>query len=287
MKLNSNDLWYESQYPLKSDISDWEKDCNSYGYRTEEFVSCSDIVSLGCSMTFGLGVDPGQAWPDLLAKDLNMSVHNLAGCGKSVMWSINKFFSYANKFGNPKILTCLFPEFTRVEVSSTISHMTPRYNQFPKHDLGNDKIIRYGIWNQNNKFNTGSGVFIAEDSIPSEMSFDISIQYIKMLEMYCNTNNIKLLWGTWSETESLWLDKNISLTEFKNYVKLGMHDWHFSKEEGMKEIYKEDCHTEYAELKNFYYSKDAKTAPTPHFGLHRMIHLSESFKKEIINWQSS
>jgi len=282
MKLSPDSLWYESSYPLESEISDWSNECNNYGYRTNEFDSCSDIVSLGCSMTFGLGVEAGDAWPDLLAKDLGMSVHNLAGCGKSIMWSINKFFSYVNKFGNPKVLVCLFPEFTRIEVASKTSHMTPRYNQFPRHELNNDKIIRYGIWNQKNKFNTGMGVFIAEDSIPSELSFDISIQYIKMLEMYCNTNNIKLLWGTWSEEESLWLDKNISLTQFKNYISLGMNDWHLIKEDNMKEVYKENCHLEYSGLKNFYYSRDSNTAPTPHFGLHRNIHIYESFKKDIL-----
>ena len=282
MDLNSHELWYESSYPIESQISDWSNECNDYGYRTKEFDSSSDIIALGCSMTFGLGVEPGDAWPDLLAKDLGMSVHNLAGCGKSIMWSINKFFSYVNKFGNPKILVCLFPEFTRIEVSSKTSHMTPRYNHFPRHDLSNKNIIRYGIWNQNNKFNTGSSIFIAEDSIPSELSFDISIQYIKMLEMYCNTNNIKLLWGTWSKTEAEWLDENISATQFKNYISLGMNDWYFNKEDGMKEVYKENCHLEYSELKNFYYSRDANTAPTPHFGLHRNIHISEDFRKEIL-----
>jgi len=61
-----------------------------------------------------------------------------------------------------------------------------------------------------------------------------------------------------------------------------MNDWKFKKEDGMKEVYKENCHLEHSELKNFYYSKDASTAPTPHFGLHRNIHIYESFKKEIL-----
>ena len=60
---------------------------NSLGYRTDEF-DCIDfdnsIVALGCSMTFGIGVDNAHTWVNHLEGYLGIPVINLGVPGTSV-----------------------------------------------------------------------------------------------------------------------------------------------------------------------------------------------------------
>jgi len=294
----NSDIWKESSYPLNNEISDWENVCNEHGFNSKEFSSSADFLALGCSMTFGIGVEGNKNWVDIISENTNLNGHNLSGCGKSIMWSINKFFSYVNKFGNPKFAFCFFPEFYRIEIASRADHMIPKYNHFPKNNLNEKDIIRYGVWNKNNNKNEFkiNESLIAENVIPKETSFDISIQYIKMLEMYCNSNNIKLFWTTWSQEESDWLDLNVGNTEFKNYISNDMKSWHCRSVDNMKEIFCQNvsecsadkectlgyvCHEEHSNEKNFYYPRDAYTSPAVHFGFHRQIHIAETFLNAI------
>jgi hypothetical protein len=308
---NEADLWHEASFPLNASISDWQQVCNSMGFRGEEFIEKADIVGLGCSFTFGLGVPEGKTWGHIVSGRTNMTYHNLAGAGKSIAWSVNNFFSYVNKFGNPKIVLCLFPGFLRQQITSRSSKMIPAYNQFPKLDLDQDKIIRYSIYPgyvyvEQEKY-VGKP-FLAEYTMPKEMGMDLSIQYIKMLEAYCNASNIKLIWTTWSRQEEIWLDKNIKETGFKNYVSSEMKYWHNSEGDLLHErlcnkyieyynlenasgyITPEhicgkdkkclsyiDCHNEYKDEENFDVASDAHIGPGRHWGMHRHIHIAETF----------
>jgi hypothetical protein len=320
---NEDELWYEASFPLENkDIyfdKEKEKD-NSIGFIGDEFSSSAEMVALGCSITYGIGVSENQIWSNKIAKELNIKCNNISGPGRSVPWIISNFFSYVEKFGNPKVVVALFPNFTRMQVTSRHSEIIPESQVFFN---DNQKVIRYKIHRL--KGYEGSKKyfkkpFIAEEIMPLEMAFDLSIQYIKMLELYCNSNNIKLIWSTWVPEQEDWLDKNINKTKFKNYISVGMKYWHNKKVDGYNEkLCKKlieyyhsddfnnlrmdniimiatynmgpcdisdqcesyvDCHSDYKNEK--YFSRSWDSGETHgHPAAHRHIHIYEAFLKGI------
>lgn len=245
-----NDLWIEaSNVPVGLD------DLNSYATSSLDPKTIesnrqnteADIVTLGCSVTVGCGVNVDQVWSNQVAKKLNLKNYTIAKAGGSVQWSVNNFFSYVNYYKKPKIVIALFPDFLRMQIASRPELMIPMdYNNQPKgFEVENntiskeDKIIRYKI-SPSKEYEVRQKYLKlplhAKDHFPKETSFDISIQYIKMLEQYCNSNNILLIWSTWFPEQEQWLSLNIDKTIFKNYIPVDMRYWHAKKIDGRKEF---------------------------------------------------
>ena len=66
-------------YPLHS-TEQFNYTLNNYGFRTHEFPTQKEpdsIITLGCSLTMGIGIPNEYVWPVLLEKDLNRKVYNL------------------------------------------------------------------------------------------------------------------------------------------------------------------------------------------------------------------
>jgi hypothetical protein len=280
---------------------------NSSGFTGKEFTEVADIVALGCSYTYGEGVLPGQTWADFVAKDLNLSMHNLGSSGKGVPFEINCFFEYVKKFGNPKIVLCLFPDFVRMEISSRSHQMRPqkeyRINgSVPSLDQ-DEEVITYGICPQptyEGRPKYLKTAVVAEEIMPLETAQMLSIQYIKMLEAYCNTNNIKLIWTTWVVGQNIWLNQNKDKGYFRNYFNFNETEWHQRVEDLGKDILCSKfhrkgaacsteflCHSEQREEypSAFDIALDVKISRTAtlngHSSIHKHIHWAEFFVKEI------
>lgn len=280
---------------------------NSYGFAGKEFTEAADIVTLGCSYTFGEGIGQGSTWSDFVSKNLNLTMHNLGTSGKGVTFEINCFFEYVNKFGNPKIVLCLFPDFVRMEIASRSHQMKPQKKYHMSGALPSDdedeKVISYGICPQptyDGRPKYLKTPVIAEEIMPLETAYMLSIQYIKMLEAYCNTNNIKLIWTTWVAEQNRWLNHNKENNYFKNYFHFDEDSWHQRVEDLGKDImcgivHKKgiacetefNCHKEYREEHRFGFdiALDVKISRTAtlngHSGIHKHIHWAEFFIKEI------
>lgn len=57
---------------------------NQYGFRCQEFeLGSKSIVALGCSYTQGIGLPVETLWPELVGKELDLDVYNLAWPGTS------------------------------------------------------------------------------------------------------------------------------------------------------------------------------------------------------------
>ena len=280
----------------------------------------ADFISLGCSVTFGIGVGKGQAWDEIIANKLNLTHASISLAGGSTVWMINNFFSHVEKYGNPKIVLAFFPDFTRMHVASRKTEMVPESGISNTNDL----IIRYKTqkdktYRYDNKY--FKKPLIAEEVFPLETAFDTSLQYIKMLEAYCNTNNIIFMWSTWVREQEHWLDNNIEETKFKNYISTGMRYWHGkSADERNQKLCKHlidcyrpenfdsilekhlhefgqyeetfcddktpcdqyiDCHLEYKDEPYFSRASDAKKSQSGHMSYHRHIHVAESFMEKI------
>jgi hypothetical protein len=294
---SSDELWHESKFPLNNYW--WhgaEKKENSIGFLSEEFDSCADMVALGCSYTYGVGVEESKTWAQIIADNKNLKYHNISGSGRSVQWAINNFFSYVHKFGNPKTVVALFPEFTRIQIASKPTEMITKY--LPKGIEIKSGVLRYGSFTSKR---TGDKYFkaplIAEETFPPETAFDLSLQFIKMLELYCNSNGIKLLWSTWDKHQENWLESNIAKTEFKNFISIKTWEWHVREQDNFYERYcqekhssievcnyYEKCHEEYEILygDNFYRASDRREGnPEAHWGVHVHAHVADTFIKHL------
>jgi hypothetical protein len=286
MGIDFDHFWKEAHYPI--DEFDFDEDTHLP----------ADIVAIGCSFTHGVGVEESISWSEHLSNKMNLSLHRLSGGGKSTMWAINNFFSYVNRFGNPKIVVALFPEFTRMQMSSQIKHIRPK--RLPQNLINHEVVSRYSIYDHY-RYELGLKYFksplIAEEIFPPETSFDLPIQYIKMLEMYCNTNNIKLVWSTWVKDQEDWLEENVEKTQFKNFISAKTWQWHARQEDNFYERFcmyshpdntecylYNNCHVEHVDdyQDNFYMPTDRKNNnKTAHWGAHRHIHLAEEFWEKL------
>lgn len=251
---------------------------NSYGYRGKEFKETADIMTLGCSFTFGVGLPEEKMWANILANKLEMSLVNLGFPGDSTMGQIRKAFSYFKKFGNPKIIVCLFP-LNRIEMPIDENFLFPHYmNKGYYHAAVENIEILPGNVEKYSK--------IPHD--PTKvLTPDVAVYYthmmIAILEQYCNSNNIKFVWSIWEHTypfiseyigkENQEIYKNFcenSFIRWTNVIENGVH------KEFLDKPYTVNCHQEHAD-DFFFYSASDTLRNNPHAGFHKNIHLAENF----------
>jgi hypothetical protein len=266
---------------------------NSMAYRSDEFAETRDIVFAGCSQTWGCGVVYDGIWGNILSKSLDKKSYNLGIASKGTQFIVNNTIAFCKKYGNPKAIFCLFPEFTRIEMMSDAAFMKGMFTD-------NNAIGRHQYNMIPNKRNPEKNVryskapHLAEDMIPSEFLFSINLDYIHMLEMYCELNNIKLFWGTWDPWQDNYLHNNIDATDFKNYVYLGQGKWDTPPGSKNEEFYGDDetytnykkCHEEYREKygRNFDFAMDTNPKNGEgHMAVHKHIHIAEKFEEAFKN----
>jgi hypothetical protein len=275
---------------------------NSMGYRSDEFIENRDIVFTGCSQTWGQGVVYEGIWGNILSKSLGLKSYNLGLGGQSVSSIVKNFIGFCEIYGKPKAVFCLFPEFTRMEMRSNKNHMVGR-NHIPSEKLR----IKYPLVpniDPNSKAKYSKAPHIAEDIIPSELAFSISIDQIRMLELYCKLNGIKLFWGTWDVFQESYLKENVNKMVFNNYVYLQRDKWVRRKYDDYLEHFHDDvkacynnfnkkcdnlneCHQEYREYygKNFDIAMDSDphNKAWGHMPVHIHKHIAEYFEEAFKN----
>jgi len=312
-KIYNDDLWRHSKYPINEIGRDLfakgDKVSDITGFWLDENkIKNVDLITLGCSFTYGQGVPAGTSWPYWISEKLKTSCANISGPGQSVMWLVSTFFSYVEKVGNPKVVLALFPNFSRMQIQYLKNKMKYKQQGIEKN---NHEIVE-AIIDLNpyvGKLDFDSKYFKApldiSEVFPVETTFSISIQFIKMLEIYCRSNNIKLLWSTWSIGEEEWLSQNINNTKFKNYVDMNFRQWHVSKnwEDVLcKDFINDNCNFNYSKEslfnmcqtincheylrdkfgKNFDISNDREELKFfSHWGIHKHVHIYENFLNEL------
>lgn len=270
---------------LPEDSSDLFK-INSMGYRSDEFIESRDLIFAGCSETWGDAVLEDGIWGNILSKKMGVKSYNLGASGKSVQFIVNNLLAFFKENGNPKFLFCLFPEFTRCEMKSDVSFMKNINVADKARGRMTYSVIKY-FERDISKYSKAP--HLAEEIIPDEFIFSITIDYIKYLETYCNLNNIFFRWGTWSKHEDNYLKNNIDHLDFKNYTYLGLSKWkHFSGDTPEDVGYflkdKKECHEEVNIYgRNFYESMDLdiKNKKHGHMPIHTHIHIAEDFERSL------
>jgi hypothetical protein len=123
---------------------------NSHGFRTREFVQTENFVTLGCSLTYGIGLPQHCAWPEILGQMVNIPVFNLGLAGGSPDTCYRTAKHYIS-FLKPKFVAMLLPNKDRMELflgDSVYVHLpsNPDYHTFAK----NDSWIKHWCTNEQN-----------------------------------------------------------------------------------------------------------------------------------------
>lgn len=266
---------------FNENLKQYEK--NSIGYRGPEFSNSVDFVALGCSQSYGIGVPLEGTWADILSKKNNYTYNNLSMPGGSIMHLVYNFLNYVDKFGPPKYLLCLFPDFYRIRYGWDQKILLSEYHV-------SDNNNTYGISSLNTQFNKDH-IFkkylklptSGEDVFPEIHFYHINILFINFLEIYCKKYNIKLIWAIVDEFFHEELEKN-----YENYFSMQVIDNNF-KGIDLESWKTKTCHIEYKD--NFIncfdvgFDRNEKDRNGKlqhgHMGVHCHIHYAEAFDKKI------
>jgi len=266
---------------------------NSLGYRTKEFTQNAELVTAGCSFTFGSGVPEEQRWGALVAKELGVEETNLGVCAWSTHAIVQNLFAYFREYGNPKKLYCLFPDPSRVPLAMVEGFVEYDDGFESGREIVNVMLDRMDDYDYKNKPKYSKRPHDVNDIVPVEMSLYFYMKSVQMLEDYCNTNDIELKWTSWDNGLTSFLESNqhgpINYERFglTNYLPIGSSEWEWDVSVmggGMKRDSLEDskrtytgCHSE-EEAKwgdNFYIGTDIEGLV--HWGVHKHLHVAERF----------
>lgn len=281
---------------------------NSYGFRSPEFIRDVDFLFSGCSVTEGWGIPFEHVWFNRLIKDVEGTHASVAKAGDSINGQIRKIFAYINKYGNPKNIVCLFPQFDRIQVfvNKELFATEPFFRAYQQNifdsaieDVANnyfgaeyinalyiDASVALTTTTQNKK-EYFKRPLLAEETIPTEMSHMYSSQSIHMLSQYCKDSNINLTWSTWDYGTGKIINKMKYNGFFDEY--LDMHDTSWNYDSSLKKDFYLDaegnqisCHKDNEYDPAFNLGLDVQNGVhNAHFGSHRHLHYYESFLKKI------
>ncbi len=231
---------------------------NSYGYRSEEFKD-QKVLVLGCSQTLGVGLPIEYTWPFLLSEKTNMPYISLAKGGDSMQAQVIKAFQFFKEFYHPEYILGVFP-MSRMEMP----YVKDIFGVDKKPNISDqDRAYIQNIFINNSKIEKFSKLpHSGDEVIPEEVPIFYNLMFMKMLDQYCKTNNIKLLWTSYNDTSYSDILYRINLDSYflGDFINDGKT---------------RTCHQEYA-ADLFDFAADDKLGH-PHWGLHQQIHLVESF----------
>ena len=254
-----------------------EYNLNLLGYRSIEFKKVS-LITAGCSVTYGMGVPLEETWSSIFSKKLNKKNVNLAAPGWSSEAIVDNLFKYFYKYGNPKIVAVLFPDYNRLIYTSHENYATA----VDHHEVDAENKIRVVNISM-------SPIRLEEREKYSKAPHDMrkliipeygvlrSFRAINSLISYCKNVYIKLVWSTWSpEMDSLILQAKAKWNSkaYSGYVSSATDD----------QVYG-DCHSNYKKKygKNFERGYDGLVVNSDvyHPGIHYHLHTAENFYKKL------
>lgn len=257
---------------------------NSHGYRSDEFGLNQEILVLGCSQTFGQGIPQEFTWAKIFSDSIGKSYANLAQPGDSAQAQVQKAFKYFEEFGNPEIIVASFPS-TRLEMpyipKKNVSKLFLYENAF-KDELQMQQIF---IENQIEKFSKSP--HSPEEVLPIEVALFYSFIFVQMLQQYCKSNNIKLIWNMWDEEYFYDYVKTNVPEALKDYLHINFREFMFDDGDGIEYIKHElienaytipECHQELKDHLLFYRAADYNPGiGNGHWGIHLNQHIAEHF----------
>ena len=181
---------------------------NKDGFRSQHFKNLdknkTNVLFSGCSSTFGEGMLKEYLWTSLLTDKINSQnkdVYDVSAMGASIRLIIKNTLSFVRNYGNPDFIFIMLPD----------PHRDLQYNKDTENFIN---CFPHTMWL--NKPNVGefkTKKHFTLNYIP-ENTMLTGVDYLHMLEDICESNNIKLLWSTWSnESNSVYNKLN-----FRYYI---------------------------------------------------------------------
>ena len=267
-----------------------EYSINNFGYRDVDWIEKAEILAVGCSNTWGYGVPVDGRWTNILGERINKEIRNLSFPGGSINDLVAKSFEYFKIFGNPEIMLCLFPDPFRLRLPIK-KNITKEFTLNKEDSKNNPPDLTFGDIqvdvnleiSQRNKYIKRPYTY--REILPLEVPLFFSMQAIHLLEQYCRSNNIKLIWSSWN------VDTVNALTNHKENIfsdvvfnKDLIIGHHLNNINQLEKEFDEDCHKEYEKYFKewFHLGGDVEDGVgNAHPGVHKHIHIAEAFYQEI------
>jgi hypothetical protein len=292
---NPKSTTYSYFYIVNNPDTIIEYTLNNYKARGEDFKETAEIVTLGCSQTYGEALPQNYIWPEVFSNITNKKVHNLAQRGDSVQGQVFKAFKYFKEIGNPKVILGLFPS-SRVEMPTIggIFEDTSRKNSLIKEKKYIQTVF---LKNAEEPVKYSKLPHNPVEVIPEEVGLFYSFTFIQMLEQYCKDRNIMLLWTFWDDEWFIDYVKENAQEALINYIDHNKILINFQVEclNGKDiSLYKENpielnltCHQDNKDILNHpLYSHAAdcnhETNTPGHFGIHAHLHVADMFYEEYL-----
>lgn len=263
------------------------------GFRITEPVNNPDILAVGCSQTWGVGVPDHALWPEVLSKKLSKSYFNLGVPGASIMHLVLLAIDYIETYGAPEYVVALWPDIRRIYAS-----IEEYVNTINVDSRNPDKT------GDENKIGVGDTHFPMPSERPTQkqvksltpnisrrpypfyevnsytMPFLYSVQYLEFFTRYCELKGIKMVFSSWDD-DTVILFKELGL---KNFY---FQDWLHYDKVSEEEIYINDCHPSQEDMygMNWLRGADHTEKNMGHIGIHEHLDYAEMFERVISNGQ--
>lgn len=258
---------------------------NNNGYRSKEFDKNNEILVLGCSQTYGSGMLDEFTWPSIFSNNIQKQYSRIAIPGDSINAQVYKAFKYFEEIGNPKIVVALFPLY-RLEYSAVPGSFvcSASWGQAQVNKIS----VGIAHFYEENVLKLSKAPHDPEYVLPKELSIFYNFMYIKMLEQYCESHNIKFIW-------SIYDNKNIETIMqsnqniLKNYLVTSrcIEEFEYLRRDPTEvlkgnvlknKLMHEQCCKEFKNHKLYDYAADFDYKKhLGHWGIHTHKHIAEIF----------
>lgn len=269
---------------LKEEMSEKDKACdagtvytlNSEFFRSPEFGQV-DLIALGCSQTFGQGVDDHVIWPRLLGESMGVSYVNLGMPSSSVHAMLSSLLVYIRRYGKPKYVAALLPGYRRIAMP-----LRHEYNSSAATSREQRESGVVGYENLNLAYREQDGAkkdvplyskrpYIMDDILAYEVPLHQSMTALSVMIEYCRVADIKLVFSSWnSGMDELLREKlNNPMTEIDLSGYISMPTNRMLK----------SCHEEQSALYQDIWDRARDCGH--HMGAHEHIHYAELFEESL------
>ena len=224
---------------------------NKSGFFGEDFIENAEILTMGCSVTAGIGVGTSFAWPQIIKDHTSLTLNNASFPGASIQQIALLLFEFIEKYNAPKHLLILLPEISRQWVFTD----KPPYRE----RLSWDK--RSGsFWSHDEGKNPEQ--YSDKNKFALNICIQNSIISIIQISKFCNLMGINLGFYSWEKEDNEVYD-SLSIDGYLDYKNL------------RKDLFSNNCfnHKKQQKSKAFWDIGIDKRHP----GYHDQIHFSEVF----------
>lgn len=173
---------------------------NSDGFRGSEEFKQADIIATGCSQTFGIGIEESAMWSKVMGNALGMSsVATIAAPGWSIQEMVSSTMEHIRKYGKPKVIAALLPDFGRTVMLEDSSLLVRRTDSDATN--GTSAKLRtagFHFGGTDVPPKISKAPHLANDVIPTEYAVFLAGQTWAGFIEYCRQAEIKLVWTSWS-----------------------------------------------------------------------------------------